>query len=79
MSMSDKIIDKIMDKFEEVLNNTSMEEKLDYALEARSIKVCKNFGLTAEEAAKKLNLNLTRVKIIYSFDDKGLIDWSTDI
>ena len=65
----------LSDQIEKWLNDTSFEEKLDNALEASSIKVCKEFGLTAEETAKKLKLNLTEVKIVYKFDDKGMIDW----
>lgn len=55
------------------INDTSMEEKINYALEVNSIKVCKEFGLTAEETSKKLKLDLTEVKIIYIFNDIGIV------
>lgn len=79
MNENDKIKEKIINTVKARLTDTSFEDKLNYALEGRSIKVCKEFGLTPQETAEKLKLNLAEVKLIYGFDDKGLIDWSSDI
>lgn len=77
--MNEKMTEKIISTFKAWLKDTSFEKKLDYALEARSIKICKDYGLTAKETAEKLKLNPKEVDLLYKFDDKGLIDWSSDV
>ena len=76
--MFETAMDNLKNQIKRIEENLRKED-LDYAIEARSIKVCKEFGLTAEETAKKLDLDLSAVKVVYEFDNKGLIDWSSDI
>lgn len=76
--MFERAMNDLKNQIKQIEKNLRKED-LDYALEARSIKVCKEFGLSAEETAKKLNLDLSTVKVVYEFDDKNMIDWSSDV
>ena len=52
------------------------EDKLDSLMFVRSVKTCKDFGLTAEEASEKLECDLEDIAKIYEFIDLELFDWT---
>lgn len=62
--------------FKPIPDDFTEEDKLDNLMFVRSVKTCKDFGLTPEETSEKLKCNIEEVEKIFRFDDMELFDWT---
>lgn len=62
--------------FKPIPDDFTEEDKLDNLMFVKSVKTCKEFGLTVEETAEKLKCDAEDVAKIYEFIDLELFDWT---